>query len=57
MAGSEAGLEVLAAREAEFLAALRAIDPDRLSPRAALETIYALRRNFLGDPSGDALDE
>jgi DNA mismatch repair protein MutS len=47
----------MAAQQAEFLAALREIDPDRLSPRAALETIYALRRKFLGDPSIDAVDE
>ncbi|HQT88594.1 MAG TPA: DNA mismatch repair protein MutS [Acidiphilium sp.] len=54
---ADSATEMSAARDAEFLAALRAIDPDRLSPRAALETIYALRRNFLGDPPADALDE
>jgi DNA mismatch repair protein MutS len=57
VAGSDAGREAVAAREAGFLADLDAIDPDRLSPRAALETIYALRRKFLGDPPIDAVDE
>ena len=41
----------------DILADLRDIDPDRLSPRAALELIYALRRKFLGDPRADAVEE
>ncbi len=54
---ADAACDGMAAQHAEFLAALREIDPDRLSPRAALETIYALRRKFLGDPPIDAVDE
>ncbi|MCU4160444.1 DNA mismatch repair protein MutS [Acidiphilium sp. AL] len=40
----------------EWRAALAGIDPDRLSPREALDLIYAWRRKFLGDAEPDAVE-
>ncbi|KDM67661.1 DNA mismatch repair protein MutS [Acidiphilium sp. JA12-A1] len=38
-------------------AALAEADPDQLSPRAALELIYAWRRKFLGDRANGAVEK
>lgn len=42
---------------ADWRAALADTDPDRLSPREALDRIYAWRRKFLGDRPAGAVEK